>query len=397
VERLPGLPRITRCACWEFGALKRAIRGTRLFHLDSAVQSAGHCGSGSTVTRKPPRRRYANQTCPVLARPAAGGGPACFIVEEPLHPPQEHALRRLPLPLLPLRQRAGVNAKALGGLLLGKPQARPVPDQLLGQRVRRRKRVVAQEPDDRGHIPDLRAGPIPLPVKNAGLVHTELFRDFSLQQFQPQPPLPDVVADGLRRQRNSDYSPSAVRLGQREWHRLIRLRARAMVLLMRYTGMRISDVVTLSRDHIKGIYLEKRAVKNHRQIRVELPIEVLKVLECLPHPKAAAQDSKLFFSGGNASLRSLVKGAERTMAAVFKRSGVAHAHCHRFRHTLASELLARPGVTMEDVAGILGDTTGTIERHYAKWTPARQARQDEALRRVHGTNLAQTEDGVARC
>jgi len=176
-----------------------------------------------------------------------------------------------------------------------------------------------------------------------------------------------------------------------------RLRARAMVLIMRYTGLRISDVVTLSSDHIKGMYLEKRAVKNHRQIRVKLPIEVLQALEVLPHPKAAAQNSRLFFSGGNASLRSLVKGAERTMAAVFKRSGVARAHCHRFRHTLASELLAKPGVTMQDVAGILGDTTGTIERHYAKWTPARQARQDEALGLVHGTNLAQTERVVVKC
>ena len=47
-----------------------------------------------------------------------------------------------------------------------------------------------------------------------------------------------------------------------------RLRARAMVLLMRYAGLRISDVVTLSRDHIKGSRLEKRAIKNRRMIRV---------------------------------------------------------------------------------------------------------------------------------
>jgi integrase len=38
-----------------------------------------------------------------------------------------------------------------------------------------------------------------------------------------------------------------------------RRRAHAMVLLMRYAGLRISDVVTLSRYHIKGNRLEKRA------------------------------------------------------------------------------------------------------------------------------------------
>ena len=50
-----------------------------------------------------------------------------------------------------------------------------------------------------------------------------------------------------------------------------RLRARALTLLMRYAGLRISDVVTLLREHIQGNRLEKRAVKNKKWIRVELP------------------------------------------------------------------------------------------------------------------------------
>lgn len=101
-----------------------------------------------------------------------------------------------------------------------------------------------------------------------------------------------------------------------------RLRARAMVLLMRFVGLRISDVVTLSRDHIKGTRIEKRAEKNGRWIRVKLPSEVLRALDALPHPKAAPRDSHDFFGGGQASQRSLVKGAWRTLAAVFKRAKV---------------------------------------------------------------------------
>jgi integrase len=54
------------------------------------------------------------------------------------------------------------------------------------------------------------------------------------------------------------------------------------------------------------------------------------------------------------------------MDAVFERSGVARAHCHRFRHTLASELLGKG--TVEEVAAILGDSPTTIRRYYAKWT-----------------------------
>jgi len=169
-----------------------------------------------------------------------------------------------------------------------------------------------------------------------------------------------------------------------------RRRARAMVLVMRYAGPRISDVVTLSRDHIKGVHLVKRAVKNHRMIRVELPTVVLGALDMLPLPKGGPQDNRRFFSSGNASLRSLVKGAARTLAAVFKCSGVERAHPHRFRHTLASELLGKGG-TLEEVAAILGDSPATIRRHYAKWTQEYQDRQDVLIRKIHDTNLAQAE------
>ena len=173
-----------------------------------------------------------------------------------------------------------------------------------------------------------------------------------------------------------------------------RRRARAAVLMMRYAGLRISDVGTASRDHIRGNRLEKRAVKNHRMIRVELPTVVLTALDMLPRPKAAAQDNRRFFSKDDANLRSVVKGLWRTLSAVFKRSGVKAAHPHRFRHTLASELLGK-GATYEEVAAILGDSPATIRRYYAKWTEEYQSRQDSLIRKIHGTDLAQAEEQVS--
>ena len=142
--------------------------------------------------------------------------------------------------------------------------------------------------------------------------------------------------------------------------------------------------------------LEKRAIKNHRTIRVELPSVVIEALEVLPHPKGAADDNRRFFSKDAANLRSLVKGAWRTMAAVFRQAGVKAAHPHRFRHTLASELLGKGG-TLGEVAAILGDSAVTISRYYAKWTPEYQDRQDVLIRKIHGTNLIQTEEQAARC
>jgi integrase len=159
-------------------------------------------------------------------------------------------------------------------------------------------------------------------------------------------------------------------------------------------GLRISDVVTLSRDHIEGNRLEKRAVKNHRMVRVQLQPPVLAALQLLPGPKAAPQDGRLFFSSGNASLRSLVKGAARTLIAVFERSDVKKAHAHRFRHTLASELLGKGG-TYEEIAKILGDSPATIRRYYAKWTEEQQSRQDTLTRKIHDTDLARAEKQVS--
>jgi integrase len=175
-----------------------------------------------------------------------------------------------------------------------------------------------------------------------------------------------------------------------------RLRARAMILLMRFAGLRISDVVTLSREHIQGNYIIKRAHKNRARLQIEIPPVVCQALDSLPHPKAAPKDSKLYFASGTASVRTLVKSAERTLSAVFKRSGVQGAFAHRFRHTLVSELLGK-GESIEVVAAILGDTPAIIRRHYEKWTPEFQSRKDHATRKIHGTNLAQAEETAITC
>jgi hypothetical protein len=57
---------------------------------------------------------FKKQQFGLLPCPARIGAPFRIIIEKPLHPPQKHA-RRFPLSPLPLGQRAGVNANALGG------------------------------------------------------------------------------------------------------------------------------------------------------------------------------------------------------------------------------------------------------------------------------------------
>jgi integrase len=62
-------------------------------------------------------------------------------------------------------------------------------------------------------------------------------------------------------------------------------------------------------------------------------------------------------------------------------SGVTKAHAHRFRHTLATELLGQ-GATFEEVADILGNSPNIVRKHYAKWSEARQSRITNLLERV---------------
>lgn len=71
--------------------------------------------------------------------------------------------------------------------------------------------------------------------------------------------------------------------------------------------------------------------------------------------------------------RAFIRDVTRTLARVFKHSGVEGAHAHRFRHTLATALLEK-GWTTEDVALVLGSTPDIIRRHYAQWTIQRQER-----------------------
>ena len=174
-------------------------------------------------------------------------------------------------------------------------------------------------------------------------------------------------------------------------HAYERLRARAMILLMRFYGLRVSDVATLERGRVKGNQIFLHALKNGQAIWLPLYAEVWMALECLPIPRGAEADCKYFFWTGAGSRDGHIKTVDETLKAVFTKSGVEHAHAHRFRHTLTTEILAKGG-TIEDAANILGDSPAVIRRYYAKWSVAYQSRTVEILQRVHGTSVAHTEN-----
>jgi integrase len=173
-----------------------------------------------------------------------------------------------------------------------------------------------------------------------------------------------------------------------------RVRARALVLLLRYTALRISDVALLARDRVHNGEIYLRTLKSGKVVRLPVHPELEKALAIVPAPRGAEGEPRYFFWSGNGTNRAAVRDATRTLAAVFKASEVPGAHAHRFRHTLATELLEN-GATLEDVADVLGNSPNIVRRHYAKWSLRRQQRISKLMRSVFGTRVVHEETQVA--
>jgi integrase len=157
-----------------------------------------------------------------------------------------------------------------------------------------------------------------------------------------------------------------------------------MVLLLRNTALRISDVATFRKDAVswdaeKSIWrVLVRTQKSGETVYLPILTDLKVLLDALPLPRNAPQDCPYYFWNGVTSRRSVVGIAERTLAAVFKRSGVTDAHAHRYRHTLATRLLG-DGASFQTVADILGNTEGVVRKHYGKWSKGRQDQIDRLM------------------
>jgi integrase len=157
-----------------------------------------------------------------------------------------------------------------------------------------------------------------------------------------------------------------------------------MTQLHRFTALAISDVATLERSRVEWDKPRRywkvlvRRQKNGKPIFLPIPDEVKMALDALPQPRGAAVDCPFYFWNAVTSRRAVIGIAERTMSAVFKKSGVKNAGSHRFRHTLATRLLGR-GASFEDIADILGNTPEIVRKHYAKWSKGRQDRIDNLM------------------
>jgi len=155
------------------------------------------------------------------------------------------------------------------------------------------------------------------------------------------------------------------------------LRLRGLVLLLRYSGMRIGDAVSLTSDRIEGNRLLLYTAKTGTPVNTVLPDFVLKALDATPK----VTDRYFFWSGTN-RLETIVGSWRKRLAKVFELAKVTKGHAHRFRDTFAVELLLS-GVPIERVSVLLGHQSVRItEKHYSPWVRSRQEQLEQDLKRV---------------
>jgi integrase len=165
-------------------------------------------------------------------------------------------------------------------------------------------------------------------------------------------------------------------------------RVRALILLMRWSGLAIKDAVTLERARIDAngnvfLYRAKTGVP----VYVPLPPSVHSLLTSLP-----SENPKYFFWSGNGDRETCKRGWTRALARLFKLANLQgpdgsnkRCHSHMFRDTFAVELLLA-GISIDQVSLLLGHSSVKVtEKHYAPFVKARQQQLAESARRAWDT------------
>jgi site-specific recombinase XerD len=141
---------------------------------------------------------------------------------------------------------------------------------------------------------------------------------------------------------------------------------RAVLLTFLGTGLRISDVIHLTK---KAVNFSSGAITfrtRKRGVPVGIPMHpsLREALE--EHLKqlspVQAESPWLFPTATGRAPISL----DAYLRRLWRRCGIANAHAHRFRDTFAVRLLAA-GASLYDVAKLLGITVAVAERHYAPY------------------------------
>ena len=153
-------------------------------------------------------------------------------------------------------------------------------------------------------------------------------------------------------------------------------RLRALVLLLRYTGLRISDAIGCPIERLKDGKIWLYTQKTGQHVYCPVPEFVVKELESI-----SPVSDRYWFWTGKGSLETARKKWSQSLSRLFEEAKVEGGHAHRFRDTFATELLLS-GTPIESVSTFLGHASIRVtERHYAPWVRARQEQAEADVQR----------------
>lgn len=155
------------------------------------------------------------------------------------------------------------------------------------------------------------------------------------------------------------------------------LRDLALTEFLYASGLRVSEVISLDRTSIDFVTREATVIgkggKERRFYLSEVCAEYLR-----QYLNSRADDNTALFVGAKSPYRRLTKeGVEYIVKDLGQKAGVSNVHPHRFRRTLATDLV-RKGVPIQDVAQILGHSDlrttqvyvaldqSTVKYHYSQ-------------------------------
>ena len=153
---------------------------------------------------------------------------------------------------------------------------------------------------------------------------------------------------------------------------------RALIMLMRFSGLSIRDAVTLRCSAVKDNNLTLRRAKSSELVMAYIPDQVLEALQ-----KIAEPNSQHYFSNVGSTDAISAKHWRSRLNFVARKAGIEDFRPHRLRDTFAVEALLA-NVAIQDVSALLGHSSvATTERYYAPWNSARRERLVRIMRDVY--------------
>ena len=159
---------------------------------------------------------------------------------------------------------------------------------------------------------------------------------------------------------------------------------RAIIELMRWTGLRIGDALLCAKSRIVGNKFTLRTRKGGTPLTVILPDHVVAVLQDLPSRPDIHPD--YFFWSGKSKYKSLTGRWQRKLhrlndhlSLVDYQGKPMTFHSHQLRDTFAVNQLLN-GTSMEDLSQMLSHSSVKItEKYYSPWVPERQTALEQKM------------------